>query len=316
MSLTWAPTTNSVPNLIKYQLDIERKYQAGQVLQDIMQIKAVENASAVVENIGAMVDMSQLPDITFTGELTTTPLVFTQVSTGVLGFSLKTAVSVLAQKTSTGNTLLQAHSDAHAMAVGRVYDQVKVAAFLSLDSGGAPVLPPISELIGPNTGLNTEKMVAYQTYLDQYVTAKEGRFVSANSNFKGGLLLDPLANNYFTVDKKIIPSGEIMSQLVGFDTRFIPTSSSGKIYQTLETYTPPAGGSTTALASYALFNHREALCFYEFVPLQVRVWMDGGNNNTIFLTQMGIACNILQPQGAGVGKLYLNPTTGQPYPIA
>lgn len=316
MSLTWAPTTNSVPNLVKYQLDIERKFQAGQCLQDIMQIKAVENASAVVENIGALVDMSQLSDITFTGELPTTPLVFTQVSTGVLGFSLKTAVSVLAMKTSTGNTLLQAHSDAHAMAVGRVYDQVKVAAFLSLDGGGAPVLPPISELIGPNTGLNSEKYIAYQTYLDQYVTSMEGRYLSANSNQKASLLNDTRAGNYFYVDKKTLPTGQITSDLAGFGSKFIPTSSSGKIFQALETYTKPLGGSTTALASYALFNHYEALCFYEFVPLQVRVWMDGGNNNYVFLTQMGIACNILQPQGAGVGKLFLDPATGNPYPTA
>lgn len=311
----WAPTYGSQPRLTKYELDIERKYQAGQVLQGIMQTKPVPNASSVVENIGATVEMGNIP-VDYTGDLLTTPLIFTQISTGVIGFSLKTAISNLAMKTSTGSSLLQAHSDAHAMAAGRAFDAVKVAAFLSLDGSSAPVLPPISELIGPDTGLNSEKYVAYQTYLDQFVTQTDDRYVTANSNQKGNVILDQKAGNFFYVDKKTLPTGQV-SILANFESRFIPVSSSGKVFQVLESYDPPGGGgTTTALGSYALFNHFEALCFYEFVPLEVRVWMDGSNNNYIFTTQMGIACNILQPQGAGIGKLFLNPTTGKPYPIA
>jgi hypothetical protein len=320
MSDPYNPIYGQVPNIVRYQQEIQRKAQNGQYLSGIMQMKSVPNASSIVENIGGIVEMQEIP-VTYTGNLTAVPITFTQISTGVIGLTLKTAISTLAAKTSVDQSLFVAHSDAHAMAAARAYDAVKVAAFLSLDVNGDPVLPPVSELIGPNTGLNVQKYAAFRSQLDRTGTDQGDSYVTFNSTFKQSLVLDPVISNFFFVNDKTVPTGQL-AQVMGFDSKVIGSLSSGRVFQVVEAYTPPpttavpAPVSTQSIASYALFNKFEALAFYEFVPLQVQVWKDAGNAVWNFVTQMGIACNILQPEIAGVCKLYANASNNQPFPTA
>jgi len=134
------------------------------------------------------------------------------------------------------------------------------------------------------------------------------------------LALGPNSSNNWVNIIGFIPNPKAWSVVNGayecVASKVIGSLSSGRVFQTTESYTPPGEVTpVSAITSYALFNRFEALAFYEFVPLQVQVWKDAGNAVWNFVTQMGIACNILQPEIAGVCKLYVNAATNKPFPV-
>jgi len=276
-----------------YSADVKAKFQSAQKLQGIM--PEVSNSGAGVRHdwIGTTLEMSEVP--TGASEIDTSNVSFSPVVTKPLRFVIKTSIAQSDQSLTNVN-LIRAHTQLHGMAAARTVDILKIRAIFENPDIPVGSLTTIPSTIGPNKGLETDKIIAMSTELNNEDVPDEDRIIISNSDQYKTLKKDEkyIRDNY-TGRHQLVDGG--LKPFEDFGFRKLGKNASNSL---------PITPNSPNFDSYAVALQFEAMQFIYNVPLYTRIVADNANGNYVIFTELLANAQIIQKAGIVLAALVLD----------
>ncbi len=275
-----------------YSADIKAKFQSSQRLMGIM--PEISNIGGVRHDwIGTTLEMNQ---VGFgAANLPSDQTSFTPVLTVPLRLILKTTIAE-ADQSLTNVDLQRAHANMHGKAAARMLDILKIRALFNNAAVPLNTFNTVPVTVGPNTGLNTYKLQAMASILDNNDVDENPRIFYTNSDQYNTLRNEDRYINYFTSEKNAINND--LKPYAGFrDMRMLGKESSNNV---------PIFPTGAEFTSYGVGFHHEACQFMYNIPLRTVITYDGTNLNYTIVSEIVANAQIMQLSGIVLGEFELD----------